>query len=139
MVEPKVQPEEVLTAAGDTAGNMATSTTIICASGDRDGVGDGVTEEETVRVAMTELVTDGEGATDEVTVCDRETDLDTEAVALGEAVTDADFMDDRELDGDGKGDPESVGDGGGVGGVGGVELLGAPGPNAYTKPSCEPT
>ena len=66
IAEPKLQPADELRAAGGTAGDIATSTAMICASGDRDGVGDGVTEDDTVRVAMTELVTDGEGATDEV-------------------------------------------------------------------------
>ena len=55
---------------------------------------------------------------------------------LGEAVTDDDFMDDGVPEGDCEGDREGDGVGGGTGGV---ELDSLPGPNAYTKPSCEPT
>jgi len=158
IAEPKVQPEEELRAAGGTAGDIATSTTMICASGDRDGVGDGVIEDDTVRVAMTELVTDGEGATDKDLVCDRETDFEPEAVTLGEAAADTDFIDDRVVEGDRDGDREGDGgngvdagvkDGVGVGGVGasvgvgvagagGVELDGAPAPKAYTRVSLDP-
>ena len=90
---PKVQPDEELRAAAATGGDMATSTTMICASGDNDGVGDGVTDDDTVREAITEALTDGEGATDEEPV----TDVDT--VRFAERLTDGDTVADAAAEG----------------------------------------
>jgi hypothetical protein len=57
---PKAHAKEELRADGDTAGDMTTATAMICASGDRDGVGDGVTEDDADSDATTVVVADGD-------------------------------------------------------------------------------
>ena len=115
---PKLQAAGLFSASAETLGDVATSTAMICANGDSDGVGDGVVDDVTLFEgvvdeemdvdAMTEPLIDDDGKTLGVggggsRVGDRVVLTDCEAARLDVR------------DGDGDDEAETGGGGGGAG------------------------
>ena len=130
---PKLQAAGLSSASAETLGDVATSTAMICANGDSDGVGDGVVDD----VTLVEGVVDGEMDVDALTepliddvgktlgdggggsgVGDRDALTDCEAARLADDVRDGDgafFEPDGVCVGDGDVEAEAGGGGGGAG------------------------